>query len=305
MSGHENVTLGFVGLGVMGEPMCRNLAKKSGRPVLAFDLRPEPLQRLSADGVESAASLADLAARADIIFLSLPGEPQVRAVAQGPSGLIALMRPGQTLVDTSTCPVSLARELGEECGAKGIAFSDAPVARTAQAARDGTLSIMAGGTAEVFKRIEPLLYCMGEAITHCGPVGAGEAVKLMNNMVVVQTVHAIAEALAVARASGAVDGKVLFETLAKSSADSFVLRNHGMNSMLPDTHPRQAFPVDYIIKDLSYAIQLAEESGVKMEAAYATRDVLNRAQAQGHGDRYYTILIKAIEGAPDAGEGEF
>lgn len=299
MSGEQKPTLGFVGLGVMGEPMCRNLAKKSGMPVLAFDLRPEPLQRLSADGVESANSLADLAARADIIFMSLPGEPQVRAVAQGPNGLIAQMKAGQTLVDTSTCPVSLARELAAECEAKGIDFSDSPVARTAQAARDGTLSIMSGGTETVFKRIEPLLYCMGEAITHCGPVGAGEVVKLMNNMVVVQTVHAIAEALAVARASGAVDGKVLFETLAKSSADSFVLRNHGMGSMLPDTHSSQSFPVDYIIKDLSYAIQLAEESGVKMEAAYATRDVLDRAAKQGHGDRYYTIMIKAIEGAPD------
>lgn len=298
MSNDGNSVLGFVGLGVMGEPMCRNLAKKSGKPVLAFDLRPEPLQRLSADGVESANSLADLASRADIVFMSLPGEPQVRAVTQGPDGLIAQMKAGQTLVDTSTCPVALARELAAECEAKGIDFADTPVARTAQAAVDGTLSIMVGGTDAVFQRIEPLLNCMGEAITHCGPVGAGEAVKLMNNMVVVQTVHAIAEALAVARASGAVDGKVLFETLAKSSADSFVLRNHGMNSMLPDTHPTHAFPVDYIIKDLSYAIRLAEESGVKMEGAYATREVLERAATMGFGDRYYTVMINAIEGAP-------
>jgi 3-hydroxyisobutyrate dehydrogenase-like beta-hydroxyacid dehydrogenase len=293
------VTLGFVGLGVMGEPMCRNLARKSSRRVLAFDLRPEPLQRASEDGVESAASLDDLAARADIIFLSLPGEPQVRSVVQGPDGLLSKMRAGQTLVDTSTCPVSLARELAAECEVKGVDFADAPVARTAQAARDGTLSIMVGGSEAVFNRIEPLLYCMGEAITHCGPVGAGEAVKLMNNMIVVQTVHAIAEALAVARASGAVDGHVLFETLTKSSADSFVLRNHGMKSMLPDTHPKQAFPVDYIIKDLSYAIRLAEESGVRMEGAYATRDLLDRTAKMGLGDRYYTAIIKAIEGSPE------
>ncbi len=231
--------------------------------------------------------------------MNLPGEPQVRAVALGSDGLIAHMRAGQTLVDTSTCPVSLSKELAAACEAKGVDFSDAPVAHTAQAARDGTLSIMSGVSEAVFKRIEPLLYCMGEAITHCGQVGTGAAVKLMNNMVVVQTVHAIGEALAVARASGTVDGKVLFETLAKSSADSFVLRNHGMGSMLPDTHPTHSFLVDYIIKDLSYAIQLAEESGVKMESAYATRDVLDRAAKQGHGDRYYTIMIKAIEGAPE------
>lgn len=294
-SNDGNPTLGFVGLGVMGEPMCRNLAKKSSLPVVAFDLRSEPLQRAAEDGVESAASLADLAARTNIIFLSLPGEPQVRAVVQGPEGLLAQMRAGQTLVDTSTCPVALAREIAAECAAKGVDYADAPVARTAQAARDGTLSIMVGGTAEVFGEIEPLLYCMGEAITHCGPVGAGEAVKLMNNMVVVQTVHAIAEALTVAQASGAVDGHVLFETMTKSSGDSFVLRNHGMKSMLPDTHPTKSFPIDYILKDLDYAIQLAEENGVKMEGAYATRAVVQRAAEMGFGDRYYTVLIKAIE----------
>lgn len=288
--------LGFVGLGVMGEPMCRNLARKSGQRVIAYDLRAEPLARLAEDGVETAASLADLAGRADIIFMSLPGEPQVRAVAQGEGGLIGLMAQGKTLVDTSTCPVSLARELAEECEAKGIDFADAPVARTAQAAIDGTLSIMVGGRSDVFSRIEPMLYCMGDAITHCGPVGAGEAVKLMNNMVVVQTVHAIAEALAVAQASGAVDGKILFETIAKSSGDSFVLRNHGMKSMLPDTHPTQSFPVDYIKKDLSYALQLAEDCGVKMEGAEATMGLLDRAAGMGFGDRYYTILIKALQG---------
>jgi 3-hydroxyisobutyrate dehydrogenase-like beta-hydroxyacid dehydrogenase len=302
MNEQHRPTLGFVGLGVMGEPMCRNLAKKGGHPVLAFDVRPEPLQRLSAEGIENAASLADLAARADIIFMSLPGEPQVRAVALGEDGLISHMRAGQTLVDTSTCPVSLARELAHAAEVKGVDFADAPVARTAQAAIDGTLSIMVGGTPEVFERLSPFLHCMGEAITHCGPVGAGEAVKLMNNMIVVQTVHAIAEALAVARASGAVDGHVLFQTLAKSSADSFVLRNHGMKSMLPDTHPTRSFPVDYILKDLSYAIRLAEESGVKMEAAYVTRDVLERAAQMGFGDRYYTIMINAIEGSPKASD---
>ena len=118
----------------------------------------------------------------------------------------------------------------------------------------------------------------------------------MNNMVVVQTVHAIAEALAVAQASGAVDGKILFETIAKSSGDSFVLRNHGMKSMLPDTHPTQSFPVDYIKKDLSYALQLAEDCGVKMEGAEATMGLLDRAAGMGFGDRYYTILIKALQG---------
>lgn len=289
-------TLGFIGLGVMGEAMCRNLAKKSGAPVVAFDQRAEPLTALARDGVAGASSAADVAARAEVVFMCLPGEPQVRAVCLGSDGLAARVRAGQTVVDMSTAPVALARELGQAFAARRVAFADAPVARTAQAAKDGTLSIMVGGEAPVFERLRPYLACMGTEITHCGPVGAGQAVKLMNNMVVAQTVVALAEALAVARASGAVDPKVLFETLTKGSADSFVLRNHGMKSLLPDTHPTQgAFPTSYIIKDLSYALALAESAGVTLEQAQTTRRLMERTVAAGYRDNYYTAVIRAIE----------
>jgi 3-hydroxyisobutyrate dehydrogenase-like beta-hydroxyacid dehydrogenase len=289
-------TLGFIGLGVMGEPMCRNLARKSGHPVVAFDRRREPLAALARDGVSAAASVAEVADRAQIIFLSLPGEPEVRAVCLGSGGLGAHVTGGHVVVDTSTCPVPLARELDGTLRARGAAFADAPVARTAQAARDGTLSIMVGSDPVLFKRLRPLLACIGNEITHCGAVGAGQAVKLMNNMVVAQTVVALAEALAVARASGAVDPKVLFETLTKGSADSFVLRNHGMKSLLSDQHPTQgAFPTTYIIKDLSYAIGLAEASGLTLEQASTTRRLMERTKALGFADNYYTAVIKAIE----------
>jgi hypothetical protein len=288
-------TLGFIGLGVMGEPMCRNLAKKSGAPVVAFDPRAEPLAALARDGVTATRSADDVAARASIIFLCLPGEPQVRAVTLGPDALVARVRAGQTVVDMSTAPVALARELAEAFAARGVAFADAPVARTAQAARDGTLSIMVGGDPAVFERLRPYLACMGTEITHCGPVGAGQAVKLMNNMVVAQTVVALAEALAVARASGAVDPRVLFETLTKGSADSFVLRNHGMKSLLPDTHPTQgAFPTSYIIKDLSYALALAESAGLTLEQATTTRRLMERTVEAGYRDSYYTAVIRTI-----------
>jgi 3-hydroxyisobutyrate dehydrogenase len=289
-------TLGFVGLGVMGEPMCRNLARKSGCPVVAFDRRTEPLEALARDGVAVASSAADVARRAQIVFLSLPGEPEVRAVCLGDGGLSAHVRAGQVLVDTSTCPVPLARELERTFAARGAAFADAPVARTAQAARDGTLSVMVGSDPALFERLKPLLACMGSEITHCGSVGAGQAVKLMNNMVVAQTVVALAEALAVARASGAVDPKVLFETLTKGSADSFVLRNHGMKALLPDQHPTHgAFPTTYIIKDLSYAIGLAEAAGLTLEQASTTRRLMERAKALGFADNYYTAVIRAID----------
>ena len=288
--------LGFVGLGVMGEPMCRNLAVKSGARVVAYDRRPEPLDALAAHGVERAASAAEVGDKAEIVFVCLPGEPEVRAVLLGAGGLVARLPAGRALVDMSTVPVALARETAGAAAARGVAFADAPVARTAQAAKDGTLSIMVGADPALFARIRAYLACMGTEITHCGPVGAGAAVKLMNNMVVAQTVVALAEALAVARASGAVDPAVLFDTLAKGSADSFVLRNHGMKSLLPDQHPtRGAFPTTYIIKDLSYALALAESCGVDLRQAATTKQLMERTADTGYRDNYYTAVLRVIE----------
>lgn len=287
--------LGFVGVGVMGEKMCRNMAIKSGKPVLAFDQNKEPLQRLSELGVESAHSLTDVMARTDMVFLSLPGEPEVRAVVLGEGGLLENAKPGQLIIDCSTCPVALAQEIAEAAKAKGVFFLDAPVSRGTTAAENGTLNFMVGGDQASFDAAKPYIETMGIDIILCGGPGAGQAVKLMNNMIVVQTVRAIAEALNVAQESGAVDGKVLFETLTTGSADSFVLRNHGLKSMLPGTHPAQTFPVKYIKKDLGYALDLAESCGVVMTGAETTMDLLNKAEAMEFGDRYYTIIIDALE----------
>ncbi|MGW8269179.1 MAG: NAD(P)-dependent oxidoreductase [Burkholderiales bacterium] len=286
--------LGFVGLGVMGEPMCGNLARKSGRPVLAFDLRPEPLARLAGDGVRAAAGPAQIAAEADTIFLSLPGEPEVRAICLGDGGLVSAMRSGQTLIDCSTTPVTLAQALARACTAKDADFADSPVARTRQAAIEGTLSLMVGASSEVFARIEPLLRCMASEVTHCGAPGAGQAVKLLNNMVLAQTVVALAEALAVAKASGAVDPKVLYDTLAKSSADSFALRNHGMKSLLPEQHPKQAFPVTYMLKDVRYAMALANAAGLDLQGAGTTIRLLEETAQLGFTEEYYTAVLEAV-----------
>ena len=288
------MSLGFVGLGVMGEPMCRNLARKSGRPVVAFDTRGEPLARLAVDGVRAAASLDELARDAEIVFLSLPGEPELRSVCLGDAGLLAHMNRGRTLVDCSTAPVALARELAEGCATKGVDFADAPVARTRQAAIEGTLSLMVGASGAVFARIEPLLRCMASEVTHCGAPGAGQAVKLLNNMVLAQTVVALAEALAVAKASGVVDPKLLFETLAKGSADSFALRNHGMKSLLPERHPRQAFPVTYMLKDVRYATALAQSAGLDLQGAGTAIRLLEETARLGLRDEYYTAVLEAV-----------
>jgi len=283
--------LGFIGLGVMGEPMCRNLAVKQRGKVLAHDLRPEPLKRLSVDGVVAARSIAELASQADIIFLSLPGEAQVRAVGLE---LSLAARSGQAIVDCSTAPVALARELTAAFTARGAHFADAPVARTRQAAIDGSLAFMVGADAFLFHRIEPLLRTMGTDILHCGAPGAGQAVKLLNNMVLSATVTALAEALAVAKASGLVEPRLLFEALAKGSADSFALRNHGMKSLLPESHPERAFPVSYMLKDVSYALELARDAGLDLQSAGTVKRLLEETVSLGRGEAYHTAIIEAV-----------
>ena len=285
--------IGFIGVGIMGEPMCRNLAKKSGLQVLAADRDQAPLKRLAADGVK-AASLDEIVANCRIIFLSLPGGKEVEEVCLGADGILPKLQMGWTIVDCSTAPVSLARRLYAEFEGKACAFADAPVARTRQAAIDGTLSIMVGATGETFARIEPLLRTMASEVTHCGEAGAGQAVKILNNMILFQTGVALAEALSIARANG-VDGKVLFETLTKGSADSFALRNHGMKAMLPGVFPERAFSTVYALKDLSYAIQMAEEAGVPALGADVARELMERAKELGFDKEYWPVLIKAIE----------
>ena len=286
--------LGFIGTGVMGEPMCRNLARKSGASVVAFDARGEPLERLAADGVRTAASPAEVGAAADIVFLCLPGGPQVREVCLGTGGLVGRLRRGQILVDMSTSPPALARELAQACRGRDAQFADAPVARTREAAQSGTLSIMVGGDASVLERLRPYLACMGSDIMHCGPAGAGQVVKLVNNLVVCQNVAVLAGALALGTRAG-IDGALLLDTLSKGSADSFALRNHGLKSLLPGHYPERAFSVEYMLKDLGYALDLADDLGLKLETAEQARTLYRRAAERGLGSLYFPVVRRVIE----------
>jgi len=189
--------------------------------------------------------------------------------------------------------VALTRTLAAEFAALGVAYADAPIARTRAAAEAGTLSITVGADPTILEAIRPILACCAEEITHCGPVGAGQVVKQMNNMVLFQTVAAISEALAVARAAG-VDGAVLFDALSKGSADSFALRNHGMKAVLPETFPERAFSTEYALKDLAYALDLARESGIALPGANVARDYLTRATEQGFGKLYWPVIAKTV-----------
>jgi 3-hydroxyisobutyrate dehydrogenase len=283
-------TLGFIGLGVMGEPMCGHLARRSGRTVLAHDLRPEPLTRLAADGV-AAAQPADIAGRCDLILLSLPDGKAVAAVV---AELERHLRPGQCVVDTSTSSVPLTREIGARLAARGIAYADAPVARTREAAARGELSIMVGASDAVFAHVRPILETMGTDVTHCGPIGCGQVAKILNNMLVFQNTAALAEAIAIGRRNG-VPPEVLLPTIAKGSGDSFALRSHGMKSMLPRDFPERAFSTRYAIKDLSYALEMAEAAGLAVPGAELTMQRLKASEQAGNGEKYHPAMLLLID----------
>ncbi|MET1537010.1 NAD(P)-dependent oxidoreductase, partial [Burkholderia sola] len=185
----------------------------------------------------------------------------VARLCREPGGLLESARAGQTLVDLSTSPVDTTRALAAEFQARGVRFADAPVARTRAAAEAGTLAVMVGAEPTLFEALRPLIATFASDIALCGPVGCGQVLKILNNMVLFETVVAFSEAKAIAEKAG-VDPAVLFDTLSKGSADSFALRNHGMKAVLPGEFPERAFSVRYARKDLTYALQLAREAGV-------------------------------------------
>ena len=286
--------IGFIGLGVMGEPICRNLAQKNGAGAMAYDLQSAPLDRLRVQGVIAAGSVREVADNADVIFICLPSGKQVEAICDGANGLLARARRGQIVVDLGTSPISLARRLAEGFAARGVGFADAPIARTRQAAQEGTLSVMVGGDAATFAKLEPLIRCFASDITHCGAAGSGQAIKILNNMVLMQTVNALAEAMAMGRRVG-IAPELLLSTLAKGSADSFALRNHGLKAMVPGVFPEQAFSTEYAHKDAGYALQIAAETGVHAPGAELVARVLQKAIDAGHGKQYWPVLTRVVD----------
>ncbi len=287
--------LGFIGLGVMGEPMCRNLAAKSGADVVGLDRVADPMTRLAAAGVRAGRNVGDVVRDASVVFLSLPSGEAVASLARAEDGLLAHVRPGQIVVDLSTSPVELTRTLADEFAQRGATLVDAPVARTRAAAESGTLAVMVGATPEVFARVRPLIACFATDIALCGPVGCGQVVKIMNNMVLFEAVVALAEAKAIGERAG-VDPDLLFATLATGSADSFALRNHGMKAMLPGDFPERAFSVEYARKDLRYALDLARSTGVDARGARNVDDWFARAIDAGLGDQYHPVISRLIGG---------
>jgi len=287
-------TIGFIGLGVMGEPICRNLVTKSGGSVVAFDLSPEPLARLRELGAATAASAREVIGQSGVLFLCLPSAKHVRAVFDGDDGILKNIRSGQLVIDLGTSSVSQTRDFARQLQAKGATWIDAPIARTRQAAQDGTLSVMVGATAERFVLVEPLIRCFATDVTLCGDTGAGQVTKILNNMVLFETVNALSEAVAVAKGNG-VDPALLLDTLSKGSADSFALRNHGMKAIVPGNFPERAFSTEYALKDLGYALELAADAGITIRGAELIGRILQEAIDKGSGSAYFPVIARHIE----------
>lgn len=291
--GEQLKQIGFIGLGVMGEPICRNLAVKSGFTLVAFDRDPAPLERLKASGVQNGGSIRGVVGGSDVVFLSLPSGEVVSQLAHAPDGLLAAITAGQVVIDLGTSPVDTTRQLAQAFASRGAVFIDAPVARTRAAAEAGTLSVMVGGEASVFEKVRPLIAHFANEITLCGPVGCGQVVKILNNMILFEIGVAIAEAKAISTHAG-VDPALLFDTLSKGSGDSFALRNHGMKAMIPDQFPLRAFSVQYARKDLGYALRLASEAKVDAQGARNADVWFDKAIKAGLGEQYWPVISRLI-----------
>lgn len=294
----EFQTIGFIGVGVMGEPMCRHIATKLDVRVLATDPDVAPLERLKAHGV-TPATVQEIVDQCQVILMSLPSDQVVRMVVQGDGGegktpgLLSLCREGQIVIDLSTSPLALTREIAAQFAERGVEFVDAPVMRTRAAAEAGSLAVPVGAGEALYERIRPIIATFATDITPSGPVGAGQMVKILNNMVLYETVLALAEARAICVKAG-YDPATVFNAMSTGSADSFALRNHGMKAILPQDFPERAFPVTYARKDVQFALDLAESLGIDASGARNLVACFDKAIEQGHGEKYAPAISLVI-----------
>ena len=283
--------IGFIGLGVMGSPMCKNLLKNKQWHIIVHDLDNSKEKELGKNGATIATNLNELFNLADMIITCLPGGDFVKDIYLGEKKIASEIKPNKFIIDMSTSQPDLMIELNKLITKKGSFFADAPIARTRQAARDGTLAIMVGSTKEVYKRIFPILEYMGKDIMHCGDVGTGQMTKILNNMILFETVVALSEAANIADKYN-MSVKDLFQNISKCSGDSFALRNHGIKSIAQNHFPSPAFSSEYALKDLSYAINLGKIHNLNLPGANSAKKLLQKSIKNGDKDLYFPVIKK-------------
>ena len=283
--------IGFIGLGIMGAPMVRNLLR-AGHELVAWNRSPARLDAAVADGAERGESPADVAARSDVTIACVTASADVEEVVLGPGGALEGLREGSVFVDMSTISPAVTRALAARLAERGVQMLDAPVSGGEQGAVDGTLSIMAGGPAETLERMRPLFEALGRTVTHCGPAGAGQTVKLCNQIAVCLNNLAMAEALMLCQRSG-VDPSTMLAAITEGAAGSWQLSNLGPRVVRRDFAP--GFKVGLQQKDLRLALEAAGELRVPL-AGTALVHQLFAAVESAHGPDVGTqALVRAVE----------
>jgi 2-hydroxy-3-oxopropionate reductase len=283
--------LSFIGMGIMGLPMAGHLLA-AGHRVTVNSRTKTKAESILAKGATWAESAEDAARNADVVFVCVTDTPDVEAVLLGDRGAIRAARPGLIVVDHSTISPSATRDMAAAFAKKGAAMLDAPVSGGDVGARNATLSIMVGGDAGAFAKVEPLLKHMGKTITHCGPIGAGQLTKLVNQILVSVTNLAVSEALVFARNNG-LDGEKTVTALAGGAAGSWQLQNLGPRMLKGDFAP--GFMIDLQLKDLRLVLEAAAQAKTPLPALALVHQLFTSARAAGDGKSGTQALFKVIE----------
>ena len=283
--------IGFIGLGIMGRGMVANLLG-AGFPVRVWNRTASRMGPLVEAGAEGGMDPADVASGSEIVITCVSDTPDVEEVILGERGVISGVRPGSLVVDMSTISPSVTREVGERLGEEGVAMLDAPISGGSEGAANGTLSIMVGGAGDQVERAMPAFRAMGKTITHVGPIGAGQTVKLVNQIVVVVNMLAVGEGLLFAEAAG-VDLAKTLDAINGGAAGSWMLRNRGPQVIERDWRP--GFMIDLQQKDLRLALDAADEMGVPLLGTATVFQLYRTLQRAGLGAEGNHALAKALE----------
>lgn len=285
----ENI--GFVGLGIMGRGMAHNLLK-AGFPLTVWNRTAARMDSLLEAGAQAGQSPADVAARSDITVVCVSDTPDVEAVILGPDGILAGAKSGSLVVDCSTISPTVTKTLAEKLAAADVGMLDAPISGGSEGAANGTLAIMVGGSAADFERALPVFEAMGKTITHVGQNGAGQTVKLVNQILVVGHALAMSEALLFAQAGG-VNVETALKAVEAGAAGSWMLSNRGPQILARDWRP--GFTVDLQQKDVRLILSAADDLGVPVPATGLVFQLYRTLQARGLGHEGNHALVKALE----------
>ena len=288
MTALENYRIGFIGLGLMGRPMCHNLHRAGARLIIHNRSRTV-VDQMTRDGIKSADNPAEVARRADIVLLMVSDTPAVEQVLFGSDGLADGLQPGALVIDMGTTAVAATREFADRLQRAGVDFVDAPVSGGEIGARDGSLAIMAGGKDAAIERARPLFDVLGKSFIHVGDVGAGQVAKAANQIIVGLNIGAVAEALALAESAG-VDPAKVRQALLGGFAASRILEVHGQRMIDGSFAPGGKVTTQH--KDLSQALDLAAAMGLSLPATQLNMDLYQTLIEKGDGALDHSALIR-------------